>query len=39
MEEYEFTEREYHNSYRRLLYKLRRELPVEYKEIYSTDYN
>jgi hypothetical protein len=37
--EYGFTEREYENSYKRLLYKLRRELPVEYKEMYLTDNN
>ena len=36
-EEFGFTEREYHNSYRRLLYKLRRELPKEYEERYSVD--
>ena len=33
--EYGLSECEYHNSYRRLLYKLRRELPVEYKEMFS----
>ena len=37
MEEYGFDERVYQNSYRRMLYKLKRELPVEYKERYSTD--
>jgi hypothetical protein len=39
MEEYGFTEREYHNSYRRVLYKLRRGLSVEYMQMYSTEYN
>jgi hypothetical protein len=34
MEEYGFTGNEYHNLYRRLLYKLRGELPREYEEIF-----
>ena len=37
--EYGLTESEYHNTYRRMLYKLRRELPVEYKEMYSSEPN
>ena len=37
--EYGFTEGEFDSTMKRLYYKLRRELPVEYKEMYSTDNN
>ena len=36
-DEYGFNEKDYQNSYRRMLYKLRRELPKEYEEMFSTE--
>jgi hypothetical protein len=38
-DEYGFDERDYQNNYRRMLYKLNRDLPQEYEEMFSSEPN